>query len=64
MNKLGESDLDTSGLKATAEAWGYQFRAVLGYVAVLPVVDLQVSACFKHDVGGYGNAIGYNGLTN
>jgi hypothetical protein len=30
----------------------------------MPGMDLKVPIFFKHDVGGYGNAIGYNGLTN
>lgn len=59
----GESDLDTSGYLTTNESWGYQGRMILSYFAVFSGLDLQVPISFKHDLGGYGNAIGYNGLT-
>jgi len=50
-------------LKATENAWGYQFRVIMKYFSVIPGVDLDVPITFKHDVDGYGNPIALsNGL--
>ncbi len=62
-NNLGESDLSSTGLKATDTAWGYQLRAIFKYFAVIPGMDVSVPVFFRHDVEGYGNAIGLNAMT-
>jgi hypothetical protein len=69
-NNIGESDLipppnditppGERNLKVTDTAWGYQAVATLRYFSVIQGVDMDVVGFFRHDVDGYGNAIGLN----
>jgi hypothetical protein len=52
-NDLGESDLDDTTYVVTEDAWGYQGRLQLNYYSVIPGMDVNVVATFKHDVDGY-----------
>ncbi|PLW70091.1 DUF1302 domain-containing protein [Pseudohalioglobus lutimaris] len=69
-NNLGESDLipppagitppGERNLKVTDSAWGYQAVVTLRYFSVIQGMDMNVIGTFRHDVEGYGNAIGLN----
>ena len=44
----------------TSTSWGYRVRAIWEYSNLIPGVDLRPNLAWSHDVGGYGNEIGFN----
>lgn len=63
-NDLGEGSLEDTNYLVTDDAWGYQFAITPKYYNVIRQgLDVDVTVFFRHDVSGYGNAIGLgNGL--